>query len=112
MAVALAYAIKFVADMDAAVRFHTSQLGLKLRFQSPEWSEFETGQTTLALHQASPENPAGSCQLGFRVQDIDKFFAERQRAGVQVVSPPTDLHGQRIGKLRDEDGALFSVSGA
>ena len=104
-------AIKFVVDMDAAVRFHTSQLGLTLRFQSPEWSEFETGQTTLALHQASAANPAGTCQLGFRVEDMDAFFSERTRQGVAVVSPPTSLHGQRIAKLRDQDGAEFSVSG-
>lgn len=107
----LSYAIKFVADMDAAVRFHAEQVGLRLRLQSPEWSEFDTGSTTLALHQASAANPAGTCQLGLRVDDIDAFFAERARQGVGVVSPPTSLHGQRIAKLRDADGAEFSVSG-
>ena len=45
----LAYAVKFVRDMDAAVRFHVEELGLTLRFTSPEWSEFDTGTTTLAL---------------------------------------------------------------
>ena len=49
MTTTLTYAIKFVADMDAAIRFHTAQ--------------------------------------------------------------PTSLHGQRIAKLRDADGAEFSVSG-
>ena len=45
----LAYAIKFVADMDRAVAFHRDVLGLMLKFQSPGWSEFLTGETTLAL---------------------------------------------------------------
>ena len=112
MTTTLTYAIKFVADMDAAVCFHTAQLGLKLKFRSPEWSEFETGETTLALHLASQENLAGTCQLGFRVESIDSFFEERRSAGVQVAAMPIDLHGQRIGKLRDQDGALVSVSGA
>jgi len=58
MTTTLTYAIKFVADMEAAVRFHTAQLGLRLRFHSPEWSGFDTGATTLALHQASPAHPA------------------------------------------------------
>ena len=53
MATALTYAIKFVEDMEKAVGFHVDMLGLKLRFHSPEWSEFETGTTTLALHIAS-----------------------------------------------------------
>ena len=105
------YAIKFVGDMDVAVRFHVEQLGLKLRFTSSEWSELDTGQTTLALHKASAEHPAGTCQLGFHVADVDRFCAERSAQGVQIVAPPTDLHGQRIAKLRDADGIEFSVSG-
>jgi predicted enzyme related to lactoylglutathione lyase len=111
MSASLAYAIKFVSNMDDAVRFHATQLGLTLRLQSPEWSEFETGQTTLALHISSAEHPAGTCQLGFRVAEIDRFFSERAAQGVRTIAPPTDLHGQRIAKLHDPDGAEFSVSG-
>ena len=98
--------------MDSAVHFHQSELGLALRFQSPEWSEFNTGQTTLALHLASSDNPAGTCQLGFRVADIDAFCNERHSHGVEIVAPPAELHGQRIATLRDTDGAEFSVSGS
>ena len=65
----------------------------------------------VALHLASPANPAGTCQLGFRVAEVDAFCAERQAHGVTVVSPPQDLHGHRIAKLQDIDGAEFSVSG-
>jgi hypothetical protein len=36
----LRYVIKFVADMDKAVKFHRDVLGLKLKFESPGWSEF------------------------------------------------------------------------
>ena len=31
----LRYAIKFVADMDKAVKFYRDVLGLKVKFQSP-----------------------------------------------------------------------------
>ena len=55
----LSYAIKFVSDMDTAVAFYRDSLGLPLTFQSPFWSEFDTGETKLALHPASDENPAG-----------------------------------------------------
>jgi hypothetical protein len=34
----LRYAIKFVADMDKAVKFHRDGLGLKVKFESPGWS--------------------------------------------------------------------------
>ena len=111
MTTSLTYVIKFVEDMDRAVQFHVDKLDLKLRFKSPGWSEFDTGPTTLALHIASSDNPAGTCQLGFGVSDIQRFHAEAMNKGVQFTSPPTDLHGQRIAKLRDVDGAECSVSG-
>ena len=58
MAIKLGYAIHFVADMNRAVAFYRDTVGLELKFSSPEWSEFATGTTTLALHPASAENPA------------------------------------------------------
>ena len=45
MIVRLTYVIKYVADIERAVKFYKEQLGVSLRFQSPEWSEFETGET-------------------------------------------------------------------
>ncbi|HXU51822.1 MAG TPA: VOC family protein [Casimicrobiaceae bacterium] len=110
MTTKLAYAIKFVDDMDAAIAFHQA-LGLALRFASPEWSEFDTGATTLALHKASATSRAGTCELGFEVGDVDRFYADAVARGVAPVRAPEDLHGQRIGALRDPDGAAFSVGG-
>lgn len=111
MPTTLSYAIKYVADMDAAVRFHREQLGLTPRFESPHWSEFETGSTTLALHLSSNEHPAGSCQLGFRVQDLKSFFATKAGKGIEFISPPTMLHGQTLAKFKDSEGAECSISG-
>jgi lactoylglutathione lyase len=111
MSTSLVYAIKYVADMDAAVAFFREHLRLKVRFSSPYWSEFDTGPTTLALHPASPEHPAGSCQLGFRVADVQAFHAEQSALGVAFTSAPTLLHGQTIARFRDSEGAECSVSG-
>ena len=111
MSTALVYAIKYVADMDAAVTFFREHLRLKVRFSSPYWSEFDTGPTTLALHPASAEHPAGSCQLGFRVADVAGFYAEQGAAGIKFTSPPTPLHGQTIARFLDSEGAECSVSG-
>ena len=41
------YVIKFVADINNAVKFYRDTLGLQLKFESPGWSEFVTGETTL-----------------------------------------------------------------
>ena len=76
------YAIKFVADMDKAVKFYRDVLGLKVKFESPGWSEFVTGETTLALHPASDKNPAGKVELGFTVADVEVFYRDMSAKGV------------------------------
>ena len=107
----LNYAIKFVSDMDAAVRFYRDTLGMTLRFQSPFWSEFDTGETKLALHPASDDNPAGSVQLGLGTDDLDRFYADGEAEGLVFTSPPRDLHGSRIARFRDPEGAEISIGG-
>src|SRR3954454_7827013 len=106
----LNYAIKFVSDMDSAVAFYRDTLGLTPAFQSPFWSEFDTGETKLALHPASDANPAGSVQLGLGTEDLDNFHAAGQGQGLVFTSPPTDVHGTRIARFRDTDGAEITVS--
>jgi catechol 2,3-dioxygenase-like lactoylglutathione lyase family enzyme len=107
----LSYAIKYVADMDRAVAFHRDTLGLELKFASPFWSEFATGETTLALHPASPENAAGAVELGFAVDDLAEFYGKRDELGLHFTRPPTEMHGVHIARFRDPDGAETSVSG-
>jgi lactoylglutathione lyase len=107
----LSYAIKHVADMDKAIAFHRDTLGLQLKFESPFWSEFATGDTTLALHPTSPEHPAGSVQLGFAADDLGEFYSRRDELGLSFTQPPTEMHGVHIARFRDIDGAETSVSG-
>ena len=68
--------------MDKALKFHRDVLGLKLKFESPGWSEFVTGETTLALHPASDRNPPGKVELGFTVADVEAFYREMSAKGV------------------------------
>jgi predicted enzyme related to lactoylglutathione lyase len=87
----LNYAIKFASDMDLAVAFYRDTLGLSPTFQSPFWSEFDTGETKLA---------AGS------------VHASAQANGITFTSPSADIHGSRIARFRDLDGAEISISGS
>src|SRR5215467_4137247 len=88
----LRYVIKFVANMDKAVKFHRDVLGLTLKFESPGWSEFATGETTLALHPASDKNPAGKVELGFTVADVEAFYRDMTAKGVLFSMPPTQAY--------------------
>lgn len=113
MTLKLAYVIEFVADMDRAVKFYRDVVGLPLKFQSPGWSEFTTGETTLALHPASDKNPAGKIDLGFNVSDLQKLYVEMQAKGVRFLMPPTKQDfGNTLAQFADSEGARVSVSGA
>jgi lactoylglutathione lyase len=116
------YVMVHVSEMGRSVAFYRDTLGLPLRFESPGWSEFETGATTLALHagaraargeaatQAGPA--AGTCSLGFSVPDLDRTCAELRRRGARFVMPPTEQpdEGIRLAVCIDPDGLPISFA--
>ena len=107
----LNYVIKFVGDMDRAVKFYRDVLGFPLKFESPGWSEFSTGETTLALHPASQEYPAGTTQLGFTVTDIQTFHEEMVGKGLQFSMRPTKQdYGGLLAEFVDSEGGRSTVS--
>jgi predicted enzyme related to lactoylglutathione lyase len=102
--------IKFVADMNRAVKFYRDVLGFQLKFESPGWSEFATGETVLALHPASQKSPAGTVELGFTVPDVPEFHKEASAKGVQFMLPPTKQdYGGLLAEFADSEGGLCSV---
>jgi len=107
----LNYVIEFVAEMDRAVKFYRDVLGLSLKLQSPGWSEFSTGETSLGLHPASEKNPAGSIELGFNVANLEKFHQEMTAKGVQFSMPPTKQDfGGSLAQFIDSEGRRCSVA--
>jgi lactoylglutathione lyase len=106
----LKYIIEFVADMERAVKFYRDVVGLTLKFESPEWSEFATGETSLALHRASEKNRAGTYDLGFTVNDLPQFYELMQSKGVKFPMPPTKQDfGGTLAQFLDSEGAHPSV---
>jgi lactoylglutathione lyase len=105
------HSILFVADMDSAIAFYRDVMGLTVKFQSPFWSEFDTGAVTLALHPASAANPAGRVQLGFAVPDLPGVYAGREAHGLTFSAPPVDEHGTLLSRIVDCEGAEVSLSG-
>ena len=109
MAPSLRYVIEFVADMDRAVSFYRDMLGLDVRFESPEWSEIATGETTLALHPASSANPPGSIQLGFTVADLRAVYDTCTGWGGRVSRPPGRAElGGMLAEFLVSDGSRCS----
>jgi catechol 2,3-dioxygenase-like lactoylglutathione lyase family enzyme len=107
----LNYAIVFVADMNKAVAFYRDTLGLALKFESPHWTEFSNDGSTIALHPASAENPAGSAQLGFHVENLDAWHKRLTAADVRCLQEPrAEAYGIRQAVYRDPDGLGFTLA--
>jgi lactoylglutathione lyase len=116
------YVMVNVSDMGRSVAFYRDTLGLRLKFESPGWSEFETGATTLALHggnraagseAATQKGPvAGTCSLGFSVPDLSSAYAELRDRGAHFVMAPTDQpnEGIRLAVCIDPDGLTISFA--
>jgi len=117
--VQLTFAIVVVSNMRAAVSFYGDVVGLTLRFESPDWAEFESGGATLALHASdgSPsasddpaQMPAGRCRPGFSVPDLDAFHQRMIGKGVACAQVPSAVFGVRVAQYVDPDGLIISVS--
>ena len=115
----LNYAIVFVSDMKKSVAFYRDVVGLPLRFESSEWTEFETGIATLALHATKgedshgttvPTEAPGGCRPGIAVDDIDAFHKRMIEHGVVCLQEPKETFGTRIGTYVDPDGLSLSVA--
>ena len=116
------YTMVIVSDMNRSVEFYQDKLGIPLKFQSPDWTEFVTGATTLALHGGgirqeqsgldSKDKTAGTCSIGFNVEDVDKTYEDLKARGITFVMPPTQREGEGI-KLAvcvDPDGLPISFA--
>ena len=113
------YAIVFVSDMKRAVSFYRDVIGLSLRFESPEWTEFATDGANLALHVgeapgSGKDHPkqalAGRCRPGLSVASLDEFHARMIEKKVPCIQEPKELFGARIAEYVDPDGLAISVS--
>ena len=118
----LDYTMVVVSDMARSLEFYRDKLGLPLKFESPEWTEFQTGDTTLALHGGgvAPQGPpvgdpskqAGSCSIGFNVTDVDKTYEDLKAKGIRFVMPPSqrENEGIRLAVAIDPDGLPVSFA--
>lgn len=116
------YTMVIVSDMKRSVQFYRDTLGIPLKFESPDWTEFQTGTTTFALHgggvprqyqdTGDQSKTAGACSIGFNVDDVDKTYEELKAKGVVFVMPPAQREGEgiRLAVGLDPDGLPISFA--
>ncbi len=103
----------FVSNMDAAVRFYSDSLGLKLKARyGDHWAEVDAGGgLVIGLHPASPTagppGTRGAIAIGlYPSRPLNEVHAELQKRGVRFDGPIVDdpKGGVRLAHFSDPDG--------
>jgi len=95
-----------VSDMQRALEFYTTTLGLEfVRGYGEHWQEVKSNGVIIGLHPGGkkPLAPHGRhMQIGLRVEDLDQAMAALSSKGVKFTR--IDDKGSRIANFTDPDG--------
>lgn len=117
-----------VSDMDRAIEFYCTLLGLRLHLRKTgsdgsDIAFLDAGGAMLEIFAPVggaaravdvPEGAAGLRHLTFLFENIDETFAKLKRAGVELKEPPRlavnreILH--KVAFVRDPDGILIELA--
>lgn len=112
------HVITMVEDMNRSVSFYRDKIGLQLKFQSDNWTEFDAGGITLALHGGGKQatgsknsgdphsSIAGVASVSFDVPDVKAVYQELNLKGVKFTLEPTarQNEGIMLAVAEDPDG--------
>ena len=107
------HAIVYVRDVDAAVRFYTETLGLKLTYRFEDKIAFaEAGRLVVAIHPKTPNTPdpgsKGSVMLGLTIDEpIDRVVARLTTKGVRFNGPIIRAEADAFVEFEDPDGNVL-----
>jgi len=115
------YVMIGVSNMEQSVGFYKDTLGMPLKYKTNEWTEFETGATTLALHLSKPriasttaqrELVAGTSSIGFNVTDVEKTYQELKSKNVRFVMEQKMREGEgiKLAVFLDPDDMEISIA--
>ena len=105
--------ILLVANMKKSIKFYKGTLGLPVKSESEDWTEFFNNGTVLALHPVKKKDKlkAGSNMLiGFMVNDLEYFVKDLKKKKVKFFK---QLKEEPFGKhtiIMDPDGHLISIA--
>jgi predicted enzyme related to lactoylglutathione lyase len=97
-----------VTDMERAVSFYRDVLGLPLKFQTDEYTEFDTHGAVLALEKRD-EVVANGPAFTFPTTDIEQDRKELEKAGVRFWK---ELREEDFGSVmmpQDSEGNIFEI---
>ncbi|HEY7698305.1 MAG TPA: VOC family protein [Vicinamibacteria bacterium] len=98
-------------SMERAVRFYRDVIGLKVAFESPEWTELTFGNAVVALHGGGT-GAYRKTGLSLQVRDIVAACKEIEAGGGKVASPPQTRPGEpiKLAEVMDTEGNAFALT--
>ena len=101
------------SDLARSRSFYKDVLGLRvIADHLPRWVEFELADgASLGLHPKTELLAVrpGSLQLGFTVENVDRFVADCVGLGVPVFQDPYDEPFGRVAVIGDPDGYPIQI---
>ena len=104
----------YVKDMAKAVMYYKENLGLKPRFESPEWTEFDLNGHGLCLHAMGKDekglNQKGVGLLILDVKGLVTMVAELKKKGVEFIGEMKEVHpGAHSIEFKDPSDNVISL---
>jgi catechol 2,3-dioxygenase-like lactoylglutathione lyase family enzyme len=103
--------ILLVSNMKRSTKFYRDTLGMKLKKQSKDWTEFSEGGTVLAIHPVKKKKIRRnySMLVGFSVSDFDDVIAGLKKKKAKFYKMPKDEPFGKHAIIQDPDGHLISI---
>ena len=96
-----------VSDMDKALEFYGSTLGLDIEQQEDEWSLVTAGAIRIGLNGRDSETPGGEggAIIAFSPSnDIEDAVSDLEGAGVEIAGGVSEHPWGKVATFRDPDG--------
>jgi predicted enzyme related to lactoylglutathione lyase len=96
-----------VQDMDRAVEFYSTTLGLEVKDRSDEWSEIEANGLMIGLNarEEASGSQSGGAVISFQPDgDLDDEVSRLRDAGVEFTGEISEHPWGRIAPFKDSEG--------
>lgn len=103
--------ILLVSNMNKSTKFYRDILGMELKQQANDWTEFSKQGTVLALHPAKRKKVKknNSMLVGFNVSDIETVCKDLKKKKVKFYKKLTKEGFGKHAIIQDPDGHLISL---
>ena len=104
--------ILLVSDMDKSMKFYRDVLELPVKSTSPEWVEFFSSGTVVALHPSKNKTRTknSGVLVGFMVSNLESVAKNLKDKKVEFFKEPTEESFGKHAIIVDPDGHLISIA--